>query len=203
MEKADSEPSTGPGERSTVRSDDLERYGRFRVPRRREPLIPDLELREVRKGDKPGSRYVRLAPRDAQPFRRLGRPDLLQATEVAIRPRSALEAAWRQFKRLLVGTPLASGRLVHERLTKVKALAVFSSDNLSSSAYATEEILLVLVLAGTGAFKFSIPIALSIAALVAIVATSYRQTIRAYPSGGGAYLVAKENLGTLPGLVAG
>ena len=203
MEKADSEPGTGPGERSTVRSDDLERSGRYRVPRRREPLIPDLELREVRKGDKPGSRYVRLAPRDAQPFRRLGRPDLLQATEVAIRPRSALEAAWRQFKRLLVGTPLASGRLVHERLTKVKALAVFSSDNLSSSAYATEEILLVLVLAGTGAFKFSIPIALSIAALVAIVATSYRQTIRAYPSGGGAYLVAKENLGTLPGLVAG
>ncbi len=203
MGQSDSEPGPGPAERSTVRSDDLERYGRYRVPRRREPLLPDLELREVRKGDKPGSRYVRLAPRSALPFRRLTRPDILQATEVAIRPRSALEAAWRQLKRRVVGTPLASGRLVHERLTKVKALAVFSSDNLSSSAYATEEILLVLILAGTGAFKFSIPIAMSIAALVAIVATSYRQTIRAYPSGGGAYLVAKENLGTLPGVVAG
>ncbi len=203
MDGSDLEPGKRSAERSGATNDELDRYGSYRVPRRREPFIPDLELREVRKGDKPGSRYVRLAPRSEQPFRRLGRPDLLLATEVAIRPRSALEAVWRQFKRLLVGPPLASGRLVHERLTKVKALAVFSSDNLSSSAYATEEILLILILAGTGAFKFSVPIALAIAALVAIVATSYRQTIRAYPSGGGAYLVAKENLGTLPGLVAG
>jgi amino acid transporter len=128
---------------------------------------------------------------------------MVLATEAAIRPRGALQAAWRQLKRVLIGPPLATTQLAHERLSKVKALAVFSSDNLSSSAYATEEILLILILAGTGAFNLSIPIALCIAALVAIVATSYRQTIRAYPGGGGAYLVAKENLGTLPGLIAG
>jgi len=203
MERADLEPNAKPDERSAAKSGDLERYGRYRVPRRREPLIPGLELRETRKGQKPGSRYVRLVPRSEQPFRSLGRPDLLEATEAAIRPRSALEAAWRQFKRLLVGTPLATAQLVHERLTKVKALAIFSSDLLSSSAYATEEILLILILAGTVAFSFSIPISLAIAALAAIVVTSYRQTVRAYPSGGGAYLVAKDNLGILPGLTAG
>jgi amino acid transporter len=203
MEHTDSEPNVQPVKRSAPRRDDLERYGRYRVPRRSEPLIPDLELHEVRKGLKPGSRYVRVVPRSEQPFRSLGRPDLLEATEAAIRPRTALEAVWRQFKRLLVGTPLATRQLVHERLSKLKALAVFSSDLLSSSAYATEEILLILILAGTGAFNMSIPIALAIAALVAMVATSYRQTIRAYPSGGGAYIVAKDNLGTLPGLTAG
>jgi amino acid transporter len=203
MEGTDSEPGTRPAEKSAATSVDLERYGRYRVPRRLTPLIPDLELHEVHKGQKPGSRYVRLVPRTERPFQRLGRPNLLLATEAAIRPRSALEAVWRQFKRRLVGAPLASTRLAQERLTKVKALAVFSSDLLSSSAYATEEILLILILAGTGAFKFSTPIALAIAALAVIVATSYRQTIRAYPSGGGAYIVAKDNLGTLPGLVAG
>jgi amino acid transporter len=203
MEGADSEPDAKPPERPAPTSLDLERHGRYRVPRRREPLIPDLELHEVHKGQKPGSRYVRLVPRTERPFQALDRPDLLLATEAAIRPRTAMEAVWRQFKRRLVGAPIASRRLAQERLTKVKALAVFSSDLLSSSAYATEEILLILILAGTGAFKFSIPIALAIAALAVIVATSYRQTIRAYPSGGGAYLVAKENLGTLPGLTAG
>jgi amino acid transporter len=201
MEHADSEPGAKPPERPAPTSLDLEHYGRYRVPRRRTPLIPDVELREVHKGQKPGSRYVRLVPRTERPFQRLGRPDLLLATEAAIKPRSAMEAAWRQLKRLLVGPPLASARLAQERLSKLKALAVFSSDNLSSSAYATEEILLILILAGTGALRFSIPIALAIAALVAIVATSYRQVIRAYPSGGGAYLVAMENLGTTPGMV--
>ncbi len=204
MEQVDSKADIRAGTRRSLATDDeLERSGRYRVPRRRAPLIPSLELHEVRQGQKPGSRYVRVVPRREQPFRRLGRPDLLQATEAAIRPRTALEAVWRQFKRLLVGAPLATTQLVQERLSKAKALAVFSSDNLSSSAYATEEILLVLILAGTVAFNWSVPIALAIAALVAVVATSYRQTIRAYPSGGGAYLVAEENLGTLPGLVAG
>src|SRR3990170_2426737 len=201
MERADPEVNAKPVGRPAARDDEVERHGRYRVPRRRAPLIPGLEVREVRQGLKPGSRYVRVVPCSEQPFRRLGRPDFLQVTEAGLRPRTALEAGWRQFKRLLVGVPLASAQVIHERLSKVKALAVFSSDNLSSSAYATEEILLILVLAGTAAFTFSIPIALAIAALVAIVATSYRQVIRAYPSGGGAYLVAKENLGTSPGMV--
>src|SRR3990170_4720439 len=141
MEQASSDPNARPDEREAAGSDDLERHGRYRVPRRRAPLIPGLELHEVREGQKPGSRYVRLAPRSELPFRRLGRPDVLLATEAAIRPRTALQAAWRQFKRLLLGAPLASAQIAHQRLTKVKALAVFSSDALSSSAYATEEIL--------------------------------------------------------------
>ena len=109
-------------------------------------------------------------------------------------------------KRLLVGRALRTEQAAHERLTKKTALAVFSSDALSSTAYATEEILLVLAVAAAatsgGSFSYVVPISIGIAVLLAIVATSYRQTIHAYPSGGGAYIVAKENLGTTPGLVA-
>src|SRR5262245_30573088 len=105
-------------------------------------------------------------------------------------------------KKLFVGRPLASAQARHERLSKRSALAVFASDALSSVAYATEEIQLVLILAGVGALVYSIPIGLCIAILIAIVVSSYRQTILAYPQGGGAYIVTKDNLGTLPGLVA-
>ncbi|MDH7489361.1 MAG: APC family permease [Anaerolineae bacterium] len=90
----------------------------------------------------------------------------------------------------------------HERLTKVKALAVFSSDALSSVAYATEEIMLMLIVAGSAAVGLAWPIALGIAALLVIVAFSYYQTVHAYPKGGGSYIVAHENLGQLPGLTA-
>ncbi|OGO51694.1 MAG: hypothetical protein A2148_09960 [Chloroflexi bacterium RBG_16_68_14] len=114
-----------------------------------------------------------------------------------------MEGLWLGFKRVLVGAPLATSQLIEERLSKLKALAVFSSDMLSSSAYATEEILLILLLAGTVALKWSSPIAFAIAALVAVVALSYSQVIRGYPGGGGSYAVAKANLGTLPGLLAG
>ena len=106
-------------------------------------------------------------------------------------------------KRLLLGGPLATAQAKHERLNKLSALAIFSSDCMSSVAYATEEILLVLVLGGTVALQYSPPIGIAIGVLVAIVASSYWQTIHAYPSGGGAYIVAKDNLGTLPGLIAG
>src|SRR5258707_660142 len=110
-------------------------------------------------------------------------------------------------KRLLVGSPIRTARLAHERLTKKTALAIFASDALSSTAYATEQILLVLAAAyvagQTDAFSRVIPISIAIAILLVIVAISYRQTIYAYPSGGGAFIVAKEILGTLPGLVAG
>lgn len=111
--------------------------------------------------------------------------------------------SWRQLRRRLIGPPLKTTEAKHQRLTKVKALAVFSSDALSSVAYATEEILLVLAAAGAGALGVSLPITASIITLMLIVAFSYRQTIHAYPSGGGSYIVAKENLGTMPGLVAG
>ena len=112
-----------------------------------------------------------------------------------------------KLKRFLVGRALRSEEAIHERLTKKVALAVFSSDALSSTAYATEEILLVLAVAvaygQTGSFSYVIPVSIAIALLLAIVTVSYRQTIHTYPTGGGAYIVAKENLGTTPGLVAG
>src|SRR3569832_2861225 len=110
-------------------------------------------------------------------------------------------------KRLLVGSALRTEQATHARLTKKTALAVFSSAALSSTAYATEEILLVLAVAATAtggaSFMYVIPVSIGIAVLLAFVATSYRQTIHAYPSGGGACIVAKENLGTTPGLIAG
>jgi amino acid transporter len=112
-----------------------------------------------------------------------------------------------ELKRFFIGRALRTEQAAHERLTKKTALAVFSSDALSSTAYATEEILLVLAVAAAygqaGAFRYVVPISIGIGVLLVIVATSYRQTIHAYPSGGGAYIVAKENLGTNAGLVAG
>jgi len=105
-------------------------------------------------------------------------------------------------KRWLLGHPLTTKQAVHERLSNPVALAIFSSDPLSSVAYATEEILLVLVLAGTAALHYSIGISIVIVGLVAILTASYRQVIFAYPSGGGAYVVAKSTLGEPPGLVA-
>jgi len=105
-------------------------------------------------------------------------------------------------KRLLVGAPMPLAQARHERLGKAVALAVFASDPLSSVAYATEEILLVLVLAGRAALSYSLPVALGIAALLAVVVVSYRQTVAAYAQGGGAYLVAKDNLGVFPALTA-
>jgi len=106
-------------------------------------------------------------------------------------------------KRILLGSPLATAEGRHERLAKIPALAIFASDMMSSVAYATEEIILVLVLGGTIALQYSPHVGIAIGTLAAIVASSYWQTIHAYPSGGGAYTVARENLGTLPGLVAG
>jgi amino acid transporter len=105
-------------------------------------------------------------------------------------------------KRALLGRQMESARLEHTLLPKVLALPVFSSDPLSSVAYATEEMMLVLVLAGAGALSLMMPLAGVITLVLAIVVTSYRQTVRAYPRGGGSYIVARENLGTAPGLVA-
>src|SRR5262245_20583226 len=108
-----------------------------------------------------------------------------------------------RLKVLFVGRPLLTAQARHERLGKVTGLAVFASDNLSSVAYATEEILRVLLLAGVGALGYSVPIAVGIAIVIAIVITSYRQTIGAYPQGASDYIVSKDNLGVYPGLVAG
>lgn len=112
-------------------------------------------------------------------------------------------ASYLQLKRFLLGDPLPTSAHSEERLSNAAGLAVLSSDALSSVAYATEEILVVLVLAGSGALSISMPIAGAIILLLAIIILSYRQTIRAYPNGGGAYIVARENLGLYPGLIAG
>lgn len=107
-----------------------------------------------------------------------------------------------RFKRILFGRPLASDRLEHERLNKKTALAVLSSDAISSVAYATEQTLLVLVVLGAAALNYVVPISAVIVGLLVLVGLSYRQTIFAYPGGGGSYTVAKDNLGAGSGLVA-
>lgn len=106
-------------------------------------------------------------------------------------------------RRLLLGSPLATSRMIHERIGGTVGLAVFASDALSSVAYATEEILLALVVAGSMGLSYMLPVAAAISVLIWIVAFSYRQTITHYPDGGGAYIVAKDNLGVVPGLIAG
>ena len=105
-------------------------------------------------------------------------------------------------KRWLVGNPIKTAQAAHERLSKSLALAIFSSNSISSVAYATEEILLVLILAGTTALAWSIPVSLAILFLVIVLTISYRQIIYEYPEGGGAYIVARSNLGEMPALIA-
>lgn len=127
----------------------------------------------------------------------------LVATEEASQPTGGLSGLVTTLKHVLIGRPMRSEQLAHERIPKSKALAVFASDALSSTAYATEEILLVLVMAGGAALTLTVPISLAIACLLAIVAYSYRQTILKYPQGGGTYIVTKDNFGHTPALIAG
>ena len=122
---------------------------------------------------------------------------------VAVSPSPHPPRAGYLVKRVLLGPPLHTARLAHERLGKPTALAVFASDNLSSSAYATEEILKVAVPAVGGlAFALVMPITFGILAVLAILLFSYRQTIKAYPQAGGAYLVTRDNFGLLPAQIA-
>lgn len=164
-------------------------------------LAPDLKVGEVRRGAKPGTRYVRVTRAAERPFLRTGAARW-RATIVAERPHSRLGLFFFQLRHLVFGDPLANSRGIEERLSKVKALAIFSSDALSSSAYATEEILLALVVAGSISLVYGLPIAILIAVLLGAVVLSFRQIVRAYPRGGGAYNVTRENVGRWPGLVA-
>jgi amino acid transporter len=179
------------------------RERRVRPPRReRERVQPDLVGKQGMQGRLPGDRYVRVHRVQSDDFLRAA-PGHLVATEEALAARGTAGRAFSRVKRTLIGAPLSTAAAAHERLTKVKALAVLSSDALSSVAYATEEVLQVLLLAGVGALALSLPIGAAIVALLLIVGISYRQTIKAYPAGGGSYIVAKDNLGQLPSLVAG
>jgi amino acid transporter len=152
-------------------------------------------------GRKLADRRVRVARPHAAYFRYSG-PNQLVAKEAASAPTTPLGRAWVRAKGVLIGRPLASEAEIFERLSKRKALAIFSSDAISSSAYATEEILRVLIVGGAAALLLAPEISIAIAILLAVVAISYRQVALAYPNGGGAYVVAKENLGGVFGLIA-
>ena len=152
-------------------------------------------------GLKPGDRRVRVRRPHARYFR-YEAPGLFVAKPSADEPSGPLGHALATARHALFGRPLSSEEEAHERLPKWKALAVFSSDVMSSVAYATEAILFTLLAAGTEIFGYLMPISLLIVGLLILVTFSYRQTIRAYPGGGGSYIVAHANLGTMAGLVA-
>jgi amino acid transporter len=184
--------------------EDREERERIVIPRQDRGVAPpsglNIDLREVRYGAASKSAYLRVVPRQ-RPFKHVGAGHI-EATELASRPRGSVARLLAGARSVALGSPLAASQAIHERLTKVKALAVLGSDPLSSSAYATEEALIILALAGSAAFVYSLPIAAAVAALMVIVVVSYSQTQKAYPSGGGAYIVAHENLGRMPGLIA-
>jgi amino acid transporter len=153
-------------------------------------------------GRKIADRRVRVE-RPHTPYFRYTGPGQLVAKKAASRPLTPAGRAWARVRGVVFGRPLASEEEIGERLAKKKALAIFSSDAISSSAYATEEILKVLItVAAAGAIAYSVGVSIAIAILLAVVSLSYRQVCRAYPSGGGAYVVARENLSPLLGLVA-
>jgi amino acid transporter len=152
-------------------------------------------------GRKPGDRRVRVERPESRYFR-YSRPGVVVARPAASVPRTRLGRAAFTARRALFGQPIASAQELEQRLPKWKALAVFSSDVMSSVAYATEASMFTLLAAGTVAFAYLMPISFLIVGLLVLVTFSYRQTIRAYPNGGGSYIVARANLGVLPGLVA-
>ncbi len=165
-------------------------------------ISPDLTTLEIKSGGHHGSHYVRVGRRARAEFRPVG-DGVLQATGEVPRARGQVGSALTRVRETLIGNPLSNEQAHNERLTKVKALAVLSSDALSSVAYATGQMATVLILAGAGALDASLGIMAAIALLLAIVGLSYRQTIKAYPRGGGSYIVSRDNLGDLAGLAAG
>jgi amino acid transporter len=152
-------------------------------------------------GRKPGDRRVRVERPHAALFRWTG-PGQLTAKEAASRPTTPTERLLARVKGILLGRPLASEEEIGERLSKKKALAIFSSDAISSSAYATEEILRVLILGGIAALAWGLWVSAAIAVLLIAVAFSYRQVCLAYPTGGGSYSVSKANFGRRVSLIA-
>lgn len=166
-----------------------------------ENLNVDLTVSKVRHGKRPGDVYVSYDQPYHNIFRRVG-PGHFVATLESDQPAHPVEKGYRALKRVLIGRPLETAAEIHERLTKFKALAVFGSDPISSCAYATEEAMLILIAAGSGALGISFFIALAVSVVLSIVAFCYRQTVYAYPHGGGSYNVSRENLGEIPGLVA-
>jgi len=160
-----------------------------------------LEVRERRRGQRPGDAYVRIVRPFEDEFEH-GEEGHLIASERANAPTTPFGRWIQGVRGFLFGRPISSEHEEHERLSKVKALAVFSSDNISSSAYGPEEIMRVLAFAGAGALALTIPLAGLIIIMLAIVTLSYRQTIKAYPQGASSYIVASDNLGDRMGVLA-
>jgi amino acid transporter len=152
-------------------------------------------------GRKPADRRVRVE-RPHSPYFRYTGPGQLVAKPAANVPQTATGRLITRIRAIIFGRPLSTEEEIGERLSKKKALAIFSSDAISSSAYATEEILRVLVLAGASALLLSVQVAIAITILLTVVSVSYRQVCRAYPGGGGAYVVARTNLAPIFGLIA-
>jgi amino acid transporter len=152
-------------------------------------------------GVKPGDRRVRVDRPHARYFRYQA-PGVLSAKLAAEEPTTPVGQALARTRRLLFGRPLSNEEELVERLPRWKALPVFSSDVMSSVAYASEASLVTLLAVGTTSFGYLIPISIAIVSVLFVVTFSYRQTIRAYPNGGGSYIVARTNLGPLPGLIA-
>ena len=157
-----------------------------------------LEKIERSKGRLPGDARVRIV-RPSE-FRR--RKGYVLATEDVFEPKGPLGEVLDKAREMLFGSRIASDKEGEERVSKVTGLAIFASDNISSSAYATEETMRALALAGAAGLALTMPITIAIVIILAIVVTSYLQVVRAYPNGGGSYVVASQNLGTLPGLIA-
>jgi len=161
---------------------------------------PALERREEQAGRKPGDRYIRIVRPASREFRRAQGHYI--ATDEAARPAGAFGRLLVRVRRLLFGRALESEAEATERLSVPTGLAILGSDNISSSAYATEEAMRVLALAGVGALALTMPVAFAVVGILAIVILSELQVIRAYPNGGGSYVVASENHGRMPGLFA-
>ncbi len=189
-------PLLGPSDHTDISQTAGQESFDVRVP------LPPLTYQESLHANSPNIQVRLLNGSSSHPvLRRVGN-GTLEATEEVTIPEGGISKALYRIKHVLIGAPISNAMAEQERLTKFKALAVLSSDAISSVAYATEAILINLILAGSSRLWIALPISLVIIVLLTTVAISYRQTIPAYPNGGGSYIVAKENLGTIPGLVA-
>src|SRR5258708_7741388 len=184
---------------------DSEEHQLEKAPQDVSPITdPDptlLSRAEVRKGSFLGHERIRVVLPSQRAFKRVS-IGLLEATERSQAPRGNMARVIYNVKRLLIGAPLATAQANEERLSKPKGFAILATNPISSIIYATEAILLVLIVAGSSNLWLLLPISLAIVALLSIVTVSYRQILPAYPNGGGSYTVVRDNLGTLPGLVA-
>jgi len=161
---------------------------------------PSLEGRDAKSGRRPGDRYIRIVRPAAGEFRRRGGHYV--ATPRVDAPKSRLGRMYEGARHILFGSRLTSEEEEGERLSKKTGLAIMASDNISSSAYATEEAMRVLAIAGAAALALTMPIAIAVCVVLAVVILSESRVIRAYPNGGGSYIVAKDNHGVVPGLIA-